>query len=120
MAKKVSKYSACNLCFMLFAALCVLSLFLPVVSGVAESVPAHYFNISGGKLFVVFGIMFIVLKALPAILTFVVQLLPVEIIKKYVNICWYNPKVKEKPYYKQKGLNSNGKTNPKARLEASP
>lgn len=86
MAKKtkIKKYSVCNMVFVLLAALSVLSLFLPYISGEAEVIPANFLNGTTSGLFSIFGLVFALLKVMPAIFCFVVQLFPADIIKKYV------------------------------------
>ena len=86
MAKKnkVRKYSVTNLLFVLLSALSVLSAFLPYVSGDAPVSPISFLNGELSGALSIFGIMYIVLKLLPALCCFVVQLFPMEVIKGYL------------------------------------
>lgn len=83
--KKYSKYCLGNMWLMLIAAVNILALFLPYVTGV---IPIEFLNGSAAKITSIFGIMFTVLKALPALAIFVVQLFPADAIKKYVVTCF--------------------------------
>lgn len=81
---KVQKYGLGNFLFVLFALLNAVSLFLGYISGSDATVPINYLNGVSGKITSVFGIMFTVFKVLPVCILFLVQLVPADVIKKFV------------------------------------
>ena len=82
--KKYSKYCLGNIWLMLFAAANILSLFLMYIMGGEKVIPIEFLNGTAAKITSVFGIMFALLKVLPALLVFITQIFPADAVKKYV------------------------------------
>ncbi len=86
--KKYAKYCMGNLWLLFLAAANICTLFLPYVVGNESVLPINFLNGSLGKITGVFSLMFIILKVLPALFSFVIQIYPADAIKKYVVTCF--------------------------------
>jgi len=80
--RRIPKFDKTCLIFIAIAALSILMLTMPYISGEKSAVPATFF--SGGLN--IFSIIMIVAKILPAAIIILITFLPIEIIKKYVAI----------------------------------
>jgi len=86
--KKYPKYTLGNLLVFILAAVNILSLFLPYITGEAAVTPAKYMTLQ--QLLSVFGIMFVLFIIIPALVVCVLQICPWDSIKKFLLTCCFS------------------------------
>ncbi len=87
-SKTYARYCMGNLWLLFFAAANIATLFLPYIVGNESILPINFLNGSAGKITGVFSLMFIALKVLPSLFSFIIQIYPADAIKKYVVTCF--------------------------------